>query len=196
MQLIEIYVVGAEATQRRLEGAQNVLARVAHVPRLSARWEETLRGDDELLATRTKPLTDQFLSATGLAAGGTERIGVGRVEERDARIGSGVHDRERGLVVTLIAESHRAEAQAGDLQSRAPEANVFHLPTIQRTVWNERALLARKCGNPPGGLERGDVWARRLFRWTGISVRRQHRRHPDRPGDQPAVGCRRSPDHR
>ena len=62
-----------------------------------------------------------------------ERIDVGGVEERDARLGGGIHDRERRLVVALVSERHRAEAQPRHLEAGAAEANVFHGATIQRT---------------------------------------------------------------
>ena len=69
-----------------------------------------------------------------ISGGRTERIHVGGVEERDAGVRGGIHDRERGLLVALISERHRAEAQPRHLEAGAAETNVLHATTIQKAL--------------------------------------------------------------
>jgi hypothetical protein len=61
---------------------------------------------------------------------GASGIGVGGVEEIDARIEAAFYHLHRSWFVGLSAESHSAEAEAGDFQTGFREGDLIHLARI------------------------------------------------------------------
>jgi len=53
-------------------------------------------------------------------------VGVGAIDEVDARLEGVAHDLLRGLLVGLAAEHHRAQAQGRYLQAGAAETAILH----------------------------------------------------------------------
>ncbi len=110
MLVVQLYMIGAEPGQRRLEAGADLLFE------LSAGGGNTgpeLRGDHDLIANGSEGTTDQLLvSTSGVALGG--------VEEGAAQVESLTHQVNR-LVVTNagavpMAEAHTAEADRRNLQ--------------------------------------------------------------------------------
>ena len=126
VQLVEVDVVGAEPAQRRVDRVEDVLARVALVPRVGTGAPVALRRDDELVALPAQPPADDLLGAADGVETASERVDVGAVEERDPGVGGGVEDRPRRVLVALEPERHRAETEARDLEAGAAEAYVLH----------------------------------------------------------------------
>jgi hypothetical protein len=90
-----------------------------------------LRGQDGVIAVPAalQPSADgllrdavPLLHVRGLRAA----VDVGGVEEVDARIDRGVHDRETGCFVHCVAEVHGAEADPADQQTGTAQVPVGH----------------------------------------------------------------------
>ena len=102
-----------------------------------------------------------------------ERVHVGGVEEGDALGDRGIQDRVRGLLVALQAEGHRAEAEAGNLQSGAAKANMLHRyePSLASRGWEAgpvgvSGVTARAVNRKYGGREERRVTAR--VEWSAL----------------------------
>ncbi len=124
--LVEVDVVGAEAAQRALDGVEDVLAGGAAVPGPGAHGAGALGGDHEVVAPAPEPPPQDLLGAAHGVEGAAQRIDVGRVEEGDPAGGRAVEDGDRGGLVALEPERHRAETEAGDLEAGAAEADMAH----------------------------------------------------------------------
>ncbi len=126
VELVQVDVVGLQPPQRRFagppdvqRGQEGVVGPVVHRP-------VQLRGDHRLLAPTAalgEPASDDLL---GPALPLAPPVHVGRVEEVDAGLVGGVHDREGVLLGGLRAEVHRAEAQSADRQAGAAQVGVLH----------------------------------------------------------------------
>ena len=82
------------------------------------------------VALAREPAADDLLGAARGGEVAAERIDVGGVEERDARVGGVVEDRARRVLVDLQAEGHRAEADARHLEAGAAEPYVLHVRDV------------------------------------------------------------------
>src|ERR1039458_2744698 len=127
MDLIEVDVVHTQALQRGVDRTENVLARQAAAVLSRSHRHEHLRGDDELLAR--EELAEQ---ATRGDLARAPRIGVGRVEERDAALAGRPYDRLGGVLVdhprpvAVVAEAHHAQADARNPQACRADVHVLH----------------------------------------------------------------------
>jgi hypothetical protein len=126
VRLVEIDVVGLKASERGVDGVEDVLAGEAPVPRAGAGGARALGGHDELVAAAGQPAAQDLLGASDRLRGAAERIDVGGVEEGDAALGRVVENGARRRLVALQPEGHRAQAQARDRQPGAAEPDVAH----------------------------------------------------------------------
>ena len=117
VQVVEVDVVGAEALQRALDGAPDVLARPVGDPlrRVLGRRGEAdaeLRGQHDLVAPAGERLAEQLLVRV-------RPVQLGRVEERAAELQRAVDRGDRLALVRGAVEgghAHAAEADGRDLQ--------------------------------------------------------------------------------
>ena len=115
---VDVEVVGAQPAQAPLAALDDVLARQADVVDALADAHEHLGHDDELLALAFERLAENLLGAA-------ERIHVGGVDHRDARLAADVeHPRRLGhaevahvLKPIPAADGHRPEAEDGHAQT-------------------------------------------------------------------------------
>ena len=130
--LVEVDDVGLQAAEAFFAGADDVVAREADVVRAGAHRAGALRREDQAVAVAAlaHPATDDLLGAADGLERAAERIDVGGVEEVDAALDGAVEDGERRLLVALIAEGHRAEAERRDLQAGAAERAGVHAGLI------------------------------------------------------------------
>src|SRR5713101_8853642 len=137
MDLVEVDEIGAEPAERALDGVQDVLARGAAVPWLGAHGAGALGRDHEVVAPALEPPPENLLRAPHGLVGAAQRIDVGRVEKGDPARRCAIENGDRGGLVALQPERHRAETETRHLQSGAAEADVAHraqrvagMPTI------------------------------------------------------------------
>ena len=116
----------AEPATVALDGVEDVLAGCAAVPGPGAHGAGALGGDHEVVAPAPEPSPQDLLGAAHGVEGAAQRIDVGRVEEGDSPGGRAVEDGDRGGLVALQPEGHRAETEAGDLEAGAAEADMAH----------------------------------------------------------------------
>src|SRR5665647_419826 len=135
MDLVEVDVVGAEAAQAGIDGLHDVLTPEPHVVdvagagrgRVAHRAAE-LGGDHDGLAGDACGLERPPQDLLGLAT----RVHVGGVEEVDAGVERGAHQRVgAGLVEHAdahhtMAEGHGTEAELRDAESAGTQVPVFH----------------------------------------------------------------------
>ena len=81
-----------------------------------------LRGEHDAVATPLERLAEQVLAAAAVA------VDVRGVEERDAHLERGVHDRARALLVDARAEVVAAEPDDGDVGTAGAERAGPHGP--------------------------------------------------------------------
>ena len=126
--LVEVDVVGLQASQRALAGADDVARREERVVGPVAHRPVELGGDDHLLAapaTLREPAADDLL---GPPLPLLPAVDVGGVEEVDALLEGAVHDGVRNVLLgRLGAEVHGAEAEAADGEAGAAQVRVFHV---------------------------------------------------------------------
>ena len=118
--LVEVDVVGAQAAQGGIELRHDRLAGQPAGVAPSVHGEVHLGGDHHFIAVGhvAQGPPDDLLA-------GAQRIGVGRVEEVDAKLQRPLDDRAAGGLVDapvlhaarLLPEAHAAEADAGDIQA-------------------------------------------------------------------------------
>src|SRR3954467_8005861 len=126
VELVEVDPVGPHPAQRPLAGAHDVAGGQERVVRPVRHAAVDLGGEHGLLApfaAQGEPGAEHLFGAP-LAR--VEAVDVGGVEEVDALGQRPVHDRVRVGLLGLPAEVHRAETEAGDRQSAAPEVRVLH----------------------------------------------------------------------
>src|SRR5262245_16356115 len=94
MDVIEIDGVDAHALEARLAGDRHIVGLAVDAAALSARTADIaeLAGNEKLVALALDRLANQLLIDTG-------RIGIGRVEHRDAEVDAAVNSRDRLDVV-------------------------------------------------------------------------------------------------
>src|SRR3979490_2346399 len=85
-----------------------------------------LRGQDKALAASLQPVADDLLGPAGGLRRWRHRIGVGRVQESDAILGSLVHDGEGSGLIALMSEGHGPETDFRNLQAGSAHAAGFH----------------------------------------------------------------------
>lgn len=131
--LVEIDVVGLEATETVVDGVVEVLAAETFVVEIIAHGVVEFGGDDDLVAGDAEGFDgaaeDFFTDAEGVHVGG--------VEEVDAEIpgfgdeGDAVGFFEDPLPPLLGTVGHHAEAEAGDFEAGGAEAGVLHLVAFE-----------------------------------------------------------------
>src|SRR5450631_552363 len=105
----------------------DVAARTARLPvravvlTQSTHVAAELGGDHDVLAVSFEQLTQPRF---GIA------VGIGRVEQRDSGVESGVHDLSAGVGVQLHAEVVRAESYDGNGQARVAKSAEFHATSL------------------------------------------------------------------
>ena len=119
--LVEIDHVRLQPAQRRLDRAEDVLARAAPLGAVAHRLPP-LRREHDPVASPLQRAADHLLAAA-LAA-----VDVGGVEERDAGVDRRVDHRERRVLVDAAAEVVAPEADDGDLER--PERARAHPPNL------------------------------------------------------------------
>ena len=90
------------------------------------RRPETLRGEHKLVAPTLPPPTEDLFGAANGREVATERVHVGGVDERDAKVARVIEDRARARFVDLQSKGHRAQTNAGDVEPGAAQASVLH----------------------------------------------------------------------
>ncbi len=119
--LVEVHVVGLQASKRGLARLHDVFARQATIVHTRSGGPVDLREDLHSLASLAAKCCTHDLFGSGAG------IDVRSVERRDSRIQCGVDRRVRGGVVDLRAVRNPvAVSQGADLQSTAPEVPKFH----------------------------------------------------------------------
>ena len=121
--LVQVDVVGAEATQAVLDLGHDPAARAAVRVRVLAHRGEELRREDDVVAAAVERLADDLLRLA-------RRVHVGGVDEVDPGVEAAVDDPRALVVVGLAprAEHHGAEAVLADLDPGASERSHAHDP--------------------------------------------------------------------
>ena len=117
--LVEVDHVGLQALERRVERAQDVVARAA-TGRAVAHLLAELRRQHDLVAPAVEHAADDRLAAAGLP------VDVGRVEERDAHLERRVDHGARRVFVDPAAEVVAAEADHRHPQSGGAQHAISH----------------------------------------------------------------------
>ena len=129
--LVQVDVIGLQPTQARLAGAPDVVGGQPAVVGAESHRLVHLCGQNDVVAVpaAVQPSADgllrdavSLLHVRGLRAA----VDVGGVEEVDARIDGGVHDRETGRFVHRVAEVHGAETDPADQQTGTAQVPVGH----------------------------------------------------------------------
>ena len=120
MELVEVDAVGLQRAQRRLAGRAQVLGAAVRRPApIAVAREAALGGDEDVVAPALQGLGDQALAVTDVAV--VARVGVGRVDEVDARVEGGVDGADRLLLVGTTSQRHGHLAQADRIDVDAGE---------------------------------------------------------------------------
>jgi len=122
VELEEIDVVGAQASQGAVDRLAHVLgvAVTGDLHRLDrAHLESALRGQHRVLAMPLERTSDELLV-------GVRTVGVGRIDQRHAKVESAADDRDRALVVSVLGvvgprHAHAAKAYGPHLGAVGPE---------------------------------------------------------------------------
>jgi hypothetical protein len=143
--LVEVDVVGLQPLQRGVRGTTDVerreLALVGPVTHVAVE----LGGEHGALAATAaagEPAAEDLLGLAGLGA-----VAVGGVEEVEAVLVSGVHDRVAVGLAGAGAEVHRAQAQRGDLEAGAAELAIVHVSNLLAEGARASAISRRACGS-------------------------------------------------
>src|SRR5262249_12805554 len=102
--LVEVEVVGPQATQAVPTRLEDVTARQTLVVGAWADADRALGGEDELLALPLQPGAEDLLGAAGGLRRRRHRVGVGGVEEENPRGGGLVEDGKGGGLIALVPE--------------------------------------------------------------------------------------------
>ena len=124
--LVQVDVVGAEATEGALDGVEDVFAGGPAIPRLRAHGARALGGHDEIAATAPKPPPEYLLGTAHRLERTPHRIHVGGIEEGDPARRRTFQDGDRGGLIALQAEGHGAETETGDRKAGTTESDVAH----------------------------------------------------------------------
>src|SRR5438309_1932743 len=111
-----------------------MLTRAAAVPGPGAHGADTLGGDHEVGPSALEPPAEDLLGASHCVEAPAEWVDVGGVEKGDPARRRAIEDGNRGRLVALHAEGHRAETQTRDGQARAAESDVAH------DLWDQHDL--------------------------------------------------------
>jgi hypothetical protein len=156
--LVEVDVVGAEALQAALDGADDVVAAEAEVvgavevPDLHAH----LGGDQHVVTVRAQRSTEDLLGlAGGVDVRGVEEVHPGVAGERDLTAGTVHVEVADGLGPAGSGEAHGAEGDGRDAEPRGSQLAVVHplnldvgcLPRPGARS-GRRAPRRRRCGPP------------------------------------------------
>ena len=192
MELVQVDVIGSQASQRRFARPHDVPSRCAPVVAVGPGRQSDLRRQHDVVAAAgaCEHLTDD---AFALAAG----VDVRGVDEVDARVERGEQQLLGRLVVGRAAEVHRPQAQRGHLHAGSSQrssldhaANAIHW--VPEPVF--RRLVAMRVGVFGATGQVGGVMRRLLVeRSFPVDEIRYLRLGPVR-GPHPAVEGRR--DHR
>ena len=129
MGLVQVDVVGLQATQAVFARFHDVLAAEALVIETGTHPPPALRGKHNVLAGTTRrepPAHDGFGLAVDVESS-AKRIDIRCVEEGDTVFNGGVHDGEGCRLVCLVAEGHGAEAYLGNTQASPAQLLDLHL---------------------------------------------------------------------
>ena len=119
---VKVEIIDLQPAQRRVARLHDVLAAQAHLVGFVAAPEHLAR-HEKLVARPAAFLEDSAHDDLGLPGG----IGLGVVEEIDARFEGGRHQLGGGFTGDLLRESDPgAERKRADLQARFSEATIFH----------------------------------------------------------------------
>ena len=130
VQLVEVDVAGLQASQRRLDGGEDVLAGVAGVEGRRPGRGEALGGKDETVPFPPQPATEDFLGNPPGAQIPAQGVGVRGVDEVDTAFGRPVENGDSGQLIALQPEGHRPQAQPRDLKAGSAEPGVLHGRTL------------------------------------------------------------------
>jgi hypothetical protein len=147
-------MIRLQPPQARFTRAPDVIGRQATVVRAKSHRLVYLRGQDNVVAMRAAPEPPAdclFRDAVSLfyirrlqAA-----IDVGGVEEVDADVSGGVHDRKTGRFVYRETEVHGPEADPANQQTRATQVTVRHLSAHAGSICVILSLMdgarSRRC---------------------------------------------------
>ena len=117
--LVEVYVVGVEASEAVFHGVENVVAGSASAVGVVVHGHNELGGYNQAVATTLDPISDHLL-------GLSEVIDVGGVDEVDAKVESLVKDSEGARLIIAAPEVVGPEADDGHFHSRISQDAVLH----------------------------------------------------------------------
>ena len=127
VQLIKIDVISLEATERGLNGVQNVLSRIARVPDGGTHRAAAFGRKDKSASLVAEPAAGNDFRAADFRTG---RIDVGGVDEVDAGLGDLVEHFVGFCFTRLLSECSCAEDHPGNHQASLAEFRELH--------WNSR----------------------------------------------------------
>ena len=143
--VVEVDVVAAQASQRRLGAGEDGFAGETRVRR-------DLRRDDDApaVAARGHPVADDRLRFTARVARHPGRVAGGRVDEVAARGGVGVENFEGGRLIGGPAEHVAAQAEREDLDAESFRAAASLHPNERRRLrrWRPCATRFAACATP------------------------------------------------
>ena len=124
MHLVEVYVVRAKSAQTCFHGVNEMLSRQADVVGTGPGGDESLCCDDEIVAMAAHRFPDYDFRVPGI-------VGVGGVDEVDARVECRVYDRYCAVIVHVARAEHiRAHAYGGHFQTAAAKPDVVHAVSL------------------------------------------------------------------
>ena len=145
-------MVGAQPGEAGLDLVADVPGGQALVAVAGADPVAHLGGEHHLVAgagAGVEPAPDHLLGAPAA-------VGVGRVEERDAVLAGGVHQRERGRLGLALTEQLRRGADAAEVAAAEPEHRHVQIRTAEAGISHGYVLPHRHPprtvthGSPPG----------------------------------------------
>jgi hypothetical protein len=119
VKVVDVDVVGGEPAQAALHRSHHPFARQTAAVRPLAHLVPQLGRDHPALALAGDGPPCDLLGAALV-------VGVGAIDEVDARLEGVAHDLLRDLLVGLAAKHHRAKAQGRHLQAEAAKTAILH----------------------------------------------------------------------
>src|SRR5271166_292031 len=120
MKIVDVQVIGFEAAQTFVDRPPNRRSRQAALVRRVAHFSADFPGYDDAVPPSLERLAEHLLRSAAV-------VDVGGIEEVEARLHQACDHADRGLLVSLPAESHGPEAQPGYLKAGGGERNGVHL---------------------------------------------------------------------
>jgi len=138
--LVEVDVVGAQATQARLARSDEVMARQPRVVRSGPHGETRLRRQQDVVSPALEDLAKDLLGTTiGVHVGGIDEVDTGLecLVDQASRFTAG-HTPEGGGR-PCVPEGHRSQSQRGHSEATAAQLSVLHVSS-SLLCWSPRRV--------------------------------------------------------